>query len=507
MKKMFALILALVMVFSMAATAFADGETGSITINGASADNTYEIYKLLDLQSYDTTANKYSYKVNPAWAEFFATTEAQAYMAVDADGYANWAGAEDADAYAAFAKLALAYAKANDIDPVQSSRNEGQFVITTVDGKTSGKFSDLELGYYLIDSTMGALCGLTTTNPNASINAKNGVPTIDKQVQEDSTEQWKDENTADIGQIVNFRTTINVHAGAEGYILHDKMSNGLTFQGVSKIEHLIPEVSTTVVDAGYYEVITEGLTDGCTFHVEFTQAFCDHLETNDKIVVSYEAMLNRHALIAGGGNENSAWLDFGEGHTTGKTPDVTRTYTFGIDIVKTDSQNALLNGASFLIYDAAEGGNVIAVVPLMEDDDVTPKLDDNGKPMYRRARADEQKEQDEKGYENIVVSDGQITVVGFDNGTYYLEEIVAPAGYNKLTARQKFIISDGNLDAVFNDGIYSTGSGVHVVNKSGSMLPETGAMGTLMFISFGMFVALATGVLLITKKRTSMIED
>ena len=33
----------------------------------------------------------------------------------------------------------------------------------------------LELGYYLIDSTMGALCGLTTTNPDASINAKNSA--------------------------------------------------------------------------------------------------------------------------------------------------------------------------------------------------------------------------------------------------------------------------------------------------------------------------------------------
>ena len=93
------------------------------------------------------------------------------------------------------------------------------------------------------------------------------------------------------------------------------------------------------------------------------------------------------------------------------------------------------------------------------------------------------------------------------SGEYTITETVAPNGYNKLTARQKFIISDGNLDAVFNAGIYSTGSGVHVVNKTGSMLPETGAMGTLMFISFGMFVALGTGILLVTKKRMSMIED
>ena len=106
-----------------------------------------------------------------------------------------------------------------------------------------------------------------------------------------------------------------------------------------------------------------------------------------------------------------------------------------------------------------------------------------------------------------MVKDGKVRVVGFDNGTYYLEETEAPDGYNKLTARQKFIISDGNLDATFNGDVYSTGSGVHVVNKTGSMLPETGAMGTMLFITFGMFVVLGTGVLLVTKKRMSMIED
>ena len=119
---------------------------------------------------------------------------------------------------------------------------------------------------------------------------------------------------------------------------------------------------------------------------------------------------------------------------------------------------------------------------------------------YRRAGAGEE------GV-NIVVKDGKVRIIGFDNGTYYLEEVVTPAGYNQLTARQKFIISGSNLDAVFNDGIFSTGSGVHVVNKSGTMLPETGGMGTVLFVSFGTLVVLGAGVLLVTKKRMGMIED
>lgn len=482
MKKAVSFMLVFLLTFAMSVTAFAAGEKGSITINGVSENTTYEIYQLLNLETYDKESGAYSYKVNSSWTGFFNTDEAKVYFTVDEQTYATWIAAEDDDTVSAFAKLALEYAKNNGIAPVQSSENPGEFVITG----TSGKFSNLELGYYLVDSTMGALCGLTTTNPDASINAKNGTPTLDKQVQEDSTEQWGDKNTADVGQIVNFRTTINVHAGAESYVLHDKMSEGLTFQEVAKIEHVIPGKETHTTPAEKYEVVTAGLTDDCTFEVRFTQEFCDSLETNDKVIVYYSAVLNPNAIVAEDGNPNEAWLDYGENHHT--THDATQTYTYGFDIIKTDGQFELIDGAEFKIYDAATGGNEIAVV--LMGDGVT----------YRRAGTDE------SGV-SIVVKDGKVRVVGFDNGTYYLEETVTPAGYNQLAARQKFIIADANLDATFNDGTYSTGSGVHVVNKSGTMLPETGGMGTVMFITFGMIVAMGTGVLLVTKKRMSMIQD
>ena len=522
MKKLVSLILALAMVLTLSAAAFAaepnpetitNGQVandGTITINGVGADTVYEIYKMLHLESFDVKSGAYSYKVAAAWAGFFDAdnnTGALDYVSIDEAGYVTWKTANPESDAVAFAKLALAYAKENGIAPVQSSKNDGEFVITD----NSGKFSNLTLGYYLVDSDMGALCGLTTTNRNASINAKNGVPTLDKQVQEDSTNQWGGQNNADIGQTVNFRTTINVHAGAENYVLHDVMSEGLTFDPASVTVTVVtdetgPDGST--VAATNYTVVTTGITDSCTFEVHFNKDFTDSLETNDKIIVHYSAMLNRHAVVTDAGNPNESWLEFGEGHET--THDTTKTYTYSFNIVKTDSQNILIDGAKFRIYSHAteyevevDGEKVsteIAVVPLMEADNVTPVLDENGNPIYRRARADE------TGFD-IVVNDGIVTIVGFDNGTYYLEETAAPDGYNKLTARQRFIIADGNLDATFNNGVYSSGSGVHVVNKTGSMLPETGGMGTVLFLTFGTFVVLATGVLLVTKKRMTMIQD
>lgn len=479
--KIASLILAIALIFSLGITAFAE-ELGSITINGVTVDGegkpvaTYAIYELLDLESYDTDSGAYSYTVNSAWSGFFATTEAKAYFAVDSQNYATWTAAEDDATVAAFAKLALAYAEANGIAPVKSSANLGEFDVTG----TTGKFKNLELGYYLVDTTMGALCGLTTTNPNASVNAKNGAPTINKQVMEDFTGNYGKENTADIGQLVTFQVTVNVHQGAQNYVLHDKMSAGFTFGEVTGVKHITDDTEHDE-STGNYTVTTAGLGDDCTFEVEFSEEFCNSLKSNDKVIVTYTAMLDRDAVIAGEGNPNTAWLTFGtKDHKTEESQTITK--TFGIDIVKTDSQHKLIDGAGFKIYDAATGGTEVKVV--LMDDNVT----------YRRAR------EDETGVE-IIVKDGQVRVVGFDNGNYYLEETTTPAGYNQLAARQAFIISDGNLDATFNDGVYSTGSGVHVVNKSGTMLPETGGIGTTMFYVIGGILVAGSLVFLVTKKR------
>ena len=504
MKRTAALLLALIMTMMMTINVSAAGE-GTITISGVSDQNVYTIYQLLDLESY--SADGYSYKVNSAWKDFFETSDAKEYISVDADGYVAWNAADENDAtVAAFAKLALAYAKDKGIAPVQSSK-DGDMSTVLQDGKMHGTFENLNLGYYLVDSTMGALCGLTTTNPKAYINAKNAAPSIDKQVKEDSTNNWGGSNTADIGQIVEFHVTIDVHAGAESFILHDTMSNGLTFKGVTKVEHIIPgltEADTDIHEAtlGTDYTVVDKETDhalDCTFEVRFSQAFCDHLRTNDKIVVYYQAMLNRNAVIAGEGNENKAQLEFGEEHFT--TPDTTQTFTYAFDLVKTDGEDRLINGAGFRIYDHPTDGNEIDVVPLMEADNVTPVLDDKGNPIYRRARTDED------GVE-IMVKDGKVRLVGFDNGTYYLQETTTPAGYNNLSGRKEFTISGANLDATISaENILYTGTGVHVVNKTGNKLPETGGMGTTLFITFGAIAVLGTGVLLVTKKRMGMIQD
>ena len=155
MKKLISIALAIMLIMSLATVAFAAGE-GSITVTNPGTDETYDIYKLLDLVDYDAGTDKYLYNVNAAWTGFFtAGTGALNYVTIETDGRVTWKStvAKDEATVGEFAKLALDYAKTNSIAPTKVHADAA-----TVEGKLV--FSGLDLGYYLVDSSMGALCSL-----------------------------------------------------------------------------------------------------------------------------------------------------------------------------------------------------------------------------------------------------------------------------------------------------------------------------------------------------------
>lgn len=470
-KKILAMVLAMVMVLAMGSmTAYAEGETGSITINDAVVGQTYTIYQILDLEIYNT--NAYAYKATTAWNTFINSDAIKGtYVEVDAQGYVTW---KDGAGAAAFAKAAQKYAKDNSI------ANQGSVTATT----TTVSFTGLDLGYYLVDSTLGTLCSLDTTNPNVVMEEKNEVPTNVKTVEEDSTRNYGEKNDADIGQTVNFKSTVTAQAGAENYVFHDTMSAGLTYTGVTGIT-----LNGTTVDASNYTVVTEGLPNGCTFEVRFTQAFCDTLKANDQIVISYTAILNEKAVIAGEGNPNTSKVSYGDSSNTKYTPDSqTKTYTWDVDVSKYtmdgETEKALA-GATFTLSKNDDGSNPIALVS-------------EGNNVYRVAKTGE------TGTVTEITTDatGKFTIKGLDADTYYLTETAAPAGYNKLADPVTVVIGENGVV----NGTTEAPQGVNevkVLNNAGSELPSTGGMGTTIFYVIGAVLVLGAGILLITKKRMS----
>ena len=83
-KKIAAIMFAFMMVFSLSTNAKAV-TTGSITIDNAIKGQTYKIYKIMDLESYDPGEGLYSYKpASLQWKTFFTSNPvAQKYIKLD----------------------------------------------------------------------------------------------------------------------------------------------------------------------------------------------------------------------------------------------------------------------------------------------------------------------------------------------------------------------------------------------------------------------------------------
>ena len=471
------LVLALAMVMGLATTAFADEKSegtttnGSITITNALSGETYNAYQILYLESYNAENKIYAYKANSAWEEWLRTQTT--YVSFDSQGYVTWVeGASAAD----FAKAAKGQL---------SGKTVAGSVTPTADG--SATISNLELGYYLVDSTVGALCELNTTKPSVEIADKNERPTIEKKVQEDSDEKWGDVNDADIGQTVNFKSTVSAKPGARKYVVHDKMDAALKFDSVTSIT----AGSTTLTEGAEkdYTVVTTGLTDDCTFHIVFTKTYLDSITADTDIVINYTAKLTSDA-VADTGYVNDTWLDYGDNQHT--EHDTTTTYTWKLPIYKYhkdgDTPKALA-GAEFILYKGSDESN-------REYAQVA-----NGKLTgWTTVKAEA----------TTLISDaeGKIAVEGLDADTYYLEETKAPGGYNKLAGPVKVVISH----TVTDEGAHMTHTlmqdttaveKVEIENKSGTELPSTGGIGTTIFYVLGSILVIGAVVLLIVKKRMS----
>ena len=478
-KRIAGFVLALAMVLALSVGAFAAAvNEGRITIDNAITGQTYTIYEILHLESYNKESNAYSYKATAAWKDFVESKDIKdTYLVTNDQGYVTWNAEKNTDEdYAAFAKLAQAYAQTKGIANQGSKKAES----TTV------TFNDLDLGYYLVDSTLGTLCSLDTTNPDVTIEEKNAVPTNEKEVEEDSTNAYGKTNDADIGQTVNFKSTITAQVGAENYLFHDKMSAGLTFTAVTKVT-----LNGTDVAAENYEVVTTGLTDDCTFEVRFTQAFCDTLKANDKIAISYTATLNENAVVGVEGNPNESKIEYGQsGKTTTTPPSTTTTYTWDLEVLKygNGDKEKVLKDAQFVLLN--KNKDKVAVV-------------DNGKLT---------------GWENVPAAgedgtipwnastilttntQGKIEIDGLDADTYYLREIEAPAGYNGLGQDVEVKIT-GATKAEDSATLTYTTVVAEINNQSGTELPSTGGMGTTVFYILGSVLVLGAAVVLVTRKR------
>lgn len=524
MKRILAIVCTFVMIISMAtgvnavekpAKAPAKQTTGTITVTNAKAGETYKVYKILSLESYDDSKKAYSYVKNPVgdkWNNF--VNNSRDYLDINKDGYVTFvAGKDSPEGARVFALKAMDYAKKNKIDATATATaSEGKDTDITV------KFENLSLGYYLVESSVGTACSIDTAHPNMEVRDKHDAPSVSKKIIEGDglsgviTESGA-KNSVNIGDTVAYEVTINVKPNAKKYVLHDKMDDHLQFGMISDAHaYLKDEKNDSKNNPGLKLtqdfVVNTNTGHGCAFDISFTDAFYKKYEEAinsgnlNKITFTYLATVKNDAPIDTA-MPNTAYLTYGE-HS--KTEEVkTNTYTWGIPVYKytlnAGAKEALV-GAKFILSTDSNftEGNVLNFT--------------NTGNTYRYASTGGNNEggnneggNNKDGNNELVSAEGgMININGLKSGTYYLKETKAPDGYNLLKTPIKIIVTGDAVTGkpvikVDNNGTATVVKKVEVQNNKGSLLPSTGGMGTTLIYVVGSILVLASGIVLFSKRK------
>ncbi|WP_418438757.1 SpaA isopeptide-forming pilin-related protein [Catenibacterium sp.] len=494
MKRILAIVCTFVMIISMAtgvnavepskAPAQSQSKNGTITVEKAKAGETYKIYKILTLESYDEANNAYSYVRNAKpdkWFDFVGTEIAQEFLKVNDDGYVTFRDTENGKAGARkFALVALKYAKDNNIpETAQATATADKADNNTV------KFTGLDLGYYLVESSVGSACSIDTTHPNATIEDKHEAPTVTKKIKEGgkiSTNERK--NTVDLGEVVGYETTINLKPNTQKLVLHDKMDSNLMFIDIQHA-HVVKKDGTygsaeNLVRNTDFTVTTTN-DDKCTFEIKFNDSFYQRygslIDSGEitQIIITYVAQVGDDAPI-NTAMLNKTFLTYGNNSKSQESQ--TETWTFGIPVFKYTGDDTALAGAKFILSrnNVPTPENAISFI-------------DYGS-RYRYTESGQ-------NVELVSSKDGEINIEGLKQGTYYLKEIQAPKGYNLLKSSIEIVVREDGKILVKNEIVEK----VKVQNNKGSLLPSTGGMGTTLIYVVGSILVLASGIVLFSKRK------
>ena len=509
-RKLASLLLALVMVFALATTAFAQtvpsgkGGAASITISNASKGETYKVVKLFDASVTGTEGGSivYTGTIPDSLTDYFEVK----------DGYIQAkAAAKAADGSLSAAAVAAMKTWAETHAADATAVSDGADLV----------FTQLPYGYYIVTTTQGAAITVNSTNPNAVVYDKNSKePGITKSV--------NDPNVY-IGQTVTYTTTADtanyLGAGQDAeivtqYVIEDTLPafltdvtvTSITIGGVAyTVDGAVPQFGTVTGHTNKAIVIPWAAKDS-------NGKYISNYTNGAQIVVTYTAKVTAQATVDGDGNKNEVILKPYTTPDDDTTPDpwektwkddeVIKTYAAALK--KVDENGAPLAGAKFSAKGLTVTGSKGKYTVTAYDDSNT-------------ATAGTEMETDDNGH---------LVILGLpSNVTLTVTETAAPAGYNQLTtpvsltptvinetvtvtSTTTYYNPDGSVSQTvtetsttvitYNEKLKT--AAVEVENKAGTLLPSTGGMGTTIFYVLGSVLAVGALVLLVTKKRMSASE-
>ena len=566
LKKLAAVLLSLAMTAMLAIPALAAGEY-SITIQNDKAGHTYEAYQIFagDVSSDEAQEGNAEGPIlsNITWGSGVDANQLEELLAAlkaDETIGAKFAGIENAgdaaavaDALddapaaeaAAFAEIAAGFLAAAPTGQTNTHVNNTHYIINA-----------LPAGYYLVKDQDGSLEGdadsateyIVQVLGNVTMDPKDSdIPTVEKKVAEERKYQqdggygtfYNDVADWNIGDRVPFKLIGSIPDMSDydtyTYVFHDTLSAGLTLDMNSFDVYVAHEKNEDPVALGWAEIPADEYTltqtaDGFTLAIDDLKVFPYVNEPDrDYILVFYDAILNENAEIGLDGNPNNVSLEFSNdpnGEGTGRTAEDTAiVFTYELDGTKVDGENVdtKLEEAQFVLLNGGKTEAAMVVNGKMTGW-VKVYSEAEGENLQMPATYEEWVER--YGENNVILSsdeNGAFNISGLDDGTYYLREIKAPAGYNLLEEDVKVVISAATAngqtwnstaadaftaltisanDAEAVDGNLDTGIvNVTVANNQGPTLPETGGIGTTIFFVLGGVLVVGAGILLIVRLR------
>lgn len=553
-KRIAALCLAVGMILTAASTALAATVTGQLVVHGNKefVGKSVTAIRMFSATYQDGTtgtpgqiddSDTISYTLETAWEGLFALDSTDPAK-INVIGYGAAGDTLAAKAYdyvrqltdgnetstlVTFAKQAAEYAKTNNLAAQTTGTPPLAYTATAAadaDGEgATATFGEMAVGYYLVlpeggstsvDRQTDAMLVNVPSAMSVNLTMKSEYPTVTKEASDRDNGTYGENTTVQIGDKVYFQLTSKVPDMSAytdyTFKFKDTLSQGLTFDADS----VVVKVGGEDLNSGNdYTVTPTEDTAGANVTIDLSNSIKTKT-AGAEIVVTYAATLNENAAIGGpDANGNSAQVEYSNDPDTEETgtsvPDITKTYTYAIQVHKyaTGDDTGHLAGATFIL---SKEPNLAGTPTAPNYDGVTNaiKLVGSGN-TYRVAKADE------VGVTYFTTNGtDNITINGLEAGTYYLHEVDAPDGYNKLTEPVKVeiqVTGEGGADPAPSyaapvyvisigeePGTGSASNEVKIENKSGAMLPETGGIGTIGLTVAGVAVVLL-GIFLPRRKK------
>lgn len=561
-RRLFALLMTIVMVMGLAVNVSADENT---TITVPDDGHIYEVYQIFTAEL--TEEDDAIVLTNIKWGQNGTGTKGEY---VDKTVLDALAAKKDSTSNQEKLDVILDYVTlTNPIDTLSATKLEtvvvpGYYLIKDKDNSVTG--SDVYTTYIVevVDSV--------------TITRKATVPQVTKKIIDGNdnpdTPEKENEvtvNEAAIGEDVHYEIVGTLPSNVEDfkeyfYRFTDTLSKGLTYNDDA-------QVTVNGKDVTKYFYINEGTyseTAGTTITIaiqdllaleKLTTPAVGNITKDTTVVITYSAQVNENAAIDSA-NPNEVVLQYsnnpsnsGDGtpgtppeNPTEPNPDTpigvtpkseVETFVTEIHINKVDGNGNALAGAKFkitgeslktvLVYtetftESANGeywklkdGTYTKEAPVLEDNPATQDKDEKTADAYdstttkytMTVNKTKVENAETVGAEKVVGQDGKLTFTGLAAGTYTIEETDTPDGYNSIpniTLKIGFDAANKKFTYTWTGGADGNGNTVTITNLPGSTLPETGGMGTTLIYAAGGILFVAAVVLLVTKKRMAAEE-